>query len=52
MKGAGLAVALTLVALLLTALAAAQLGLDVPFDVLAGIAWLAALAAWGIGGAK
>ena len=42
------AVALTIVALILTALAALQLGIDVPFDVLAGVVWIAALAAWGV----
>ena len=47
-KATGAAVGLTVLALIVTALAAVQLGIDIPFDVIAGALWVAALAAWGV----
>ena len=47
-KATGTAIALTVLALIVTALAAVQLGIDIPFDVIAGALWVAALAAWGV----
>ena len=47
-KGTTAAIGLTLLAIVVTGLAGIQLGLDIPFDVIAGALWVAALAAWGI----
>ena len=43
-----IAVGLTALAIALTVAAGAQLGINVPFDALAELAWAAALTAWAV----